>query len=90
MKYKVLSKLKCKKNPLIRTQAKVMRSCFPEEDSQIRSMHLKACLTPLAIEEMQIKTSIKGQVYSSMVGSCLAYGRPWTPTPALQKKSKNN
>jgi hypothetical protein len=51
-------------------------------------MHLKTCLTPLAIEEMQIKTSIKGQVCSSVVGSCLA--RPWAPTPAFQNKNKNS
>jgi hypothetical protein len=31
--YKVLSKLKSEKSTLIRTQAKVMRSYFPEEDS---------------------------------------------------------
>jgi hypothetical protein len=65
-----------------------MRGCFPEEDSQIRSMLLKTCLTPLAIEEMQIKTSIKGQVCSSVVGSCLACARPWAPTPAFQNKKK--
>jgi hypothetical protein len=61
-----------------------MRGCFPEEDSQIRSMYLKTCLTPLAIEEMQIKTSIKRQVYRSRVGSCLACERPRAPAPALQ------
>jgi hypothetical protein len=41
-----------------------MKSFFPEEDSQIRSIYLKTCLTPLALEEMQTKTSIKGQVCS--------------------------
>jgi hypothetical protein len=36
------------------------------------------------------KTSIKGQVYSSMVGSCLACARPCAPTPDLQNKKKNS
>jgi hypothetical protein len=67
-----------------------MWSCFPEEYSQIRNMNLKTCLTPLAIEEMQIKTSIKWQVCSSIVGSSLACARPWAPIPALQNKNQNS
>jgi hypothetical protein len=67
-----------------------MRGCFPEEDSQIRSMHMKTCLTPLAMEEMQIKTSIKGHVCSSVAVSCLACARPWAPTTAFQNKNKNS
>jgi hypothetical protein len=53
-------------------------------------MHLKTCLTPLSIEEMQIKTSIKGQVCSLMVGSFLACAWTWVPTQALQNKNCNS
>jgi hypothetical protein len=53
-------------------------------------MHLKICLTPLAIDEMQIKISIKGQVCRAMVGSCLACARPRAPAPALPNKNKNS
>ena len=56
--YEVLTKLNTKKNNSTKKKAKDLSWNLPIEDKQMAKKHMKRCLTPLIIREMQIKTTM--------------------------------